>query len=70
MLLSRILLTPMEYQLFTSDYAFYWYDYEAGYNTVFDEFGYRNGWANDSQATEYGSLQRSGDPSEQEPGAS
>ena len=40
---------PNEYQLFTSDYAFYWYDYEAGYNTVFDEFGYRNGWANDSQ---------------------
>jgi len=37
------------YRLFTSDYAFYWYDYEAGYNTVFDEFGYRNGWANDSQ---------------------
>ena len=30
---------PTEYQLFTSDYAFYWYDYEAGYDTVFDEFG-------------------------------
>ncbi len=40
---------PTEFQLFTSDYAFYWYDYEAGYNTVFDEFGYRTGWANDSQ---------------------
>ncbi len=40
---------PTEYQLFTSDYAFYWYDYEAGYNTVFDEFGYRNGWATDSE---------------------
>jgi hypothetical protein len=25
--------------LFTSDYALYWYDYEAGYNTVFAEFG-------------------------------
>ena len=29
---------PTEYQLFTSDYALYWYDYEAGYNTVFAEF--------------------------------
>jgi len=40
---------PTEYQLFTSDYGLYWYDYEAGYNTVFDEFGLRTGWANDSQ---------------------
>jgi hypothetical protein len=24
--------------LFTSDYALYWFDYEAGYNTVFGEF--------------------------------
>ena len=29
---------PTQYQLFTSDYAFYWYDYEAGYDTVFAEF--------------------------------
>ena len=29
---------PTEYQLFTSDYGLYWYDYEAGYNTVFAEF--------------------------------
>jgi hypothetical protein len=29
---------PTEYQLFTSDYALYWYDYEAGYDTVFAEF--------------------------------
>ena len=29
-----------EYQLFTSDYALYWYDYEAGYDTVFAEFGW------------------------------
>jgi hypothetical protein len=29
---------PTEFQLFTSDYALYWYDYEAGYNTVFAEF--------------------------------
>jgi hypothetical protein len=27
-----------EYQLFTSDYSLYWYDYEAGYDTVFAEF--------------------------------
>jgi hypothetical protein len=40
---------PTEYQLFTSDYALYWYDYEAGYNTVFNEFGWQTGWANDSQ---------------------
>ena len=30
---------PTQYQLFTSDYAFYWYDYQAGYDTVFAEFG-------------------------------
>ncbi|MGD0202795.1 MAG: hypothetical protein ABSC20_02670 [Candidatus Bathyarchaeia archaeon] len=40
---------PTEYQLFTSDYALYWYDYEAGYNTVFAEFGWQTGWANDSR---------------------
>ena len=26
------------YQLFTSDYSLYWYDYEAGYDAVFAEF--------------------------------
>jgi hypothetical protein len=30
--------SPNEFPLFTSDYAFYWYDYEAGYDTVFAEF--------------------------------
>ena len=30
---------PTEYPLFASDYAFYWYDYQAGYNTIFAEFG-------------------------------
>ena len=30
---------PTQYKLFTSDYAFYWYDYQAGYDTVFAEFG-------------------------------
>jgi len=34
---------PTEYQLFTSDYGLYWYDYEAGYNTVFAEFGVNAG---------------------------
>jgi hypothetical protein len=29
---------PTEYKLFTSDYALYWYDYEAGYDTIFAEF--------------------------------
>ena len=29
---------PTEFQLFTSDYALYWYDYQAGYDTVFAEF--------------------------------
>lgn len=31
---------PAEYQLFTSDYALYWYDYKAGYDSVFAEFGW------------------------------
>ncbi len=31
---------PTEYPLFISDYALYWYDYEAGYDTVFAEFGW------------------------------
>ncbi len=26
------------YQLFTSDYSLYWFDYEAGYDTIFAEF--------------------------------
>ena len=28
--------------LFTSDYALYWFDYKAGYDTVFTEFGWNN----------------------------
>jgi hypothetical protein len=31
---------PTEYKIFTSDYAFYWYDYQAGYDTLFAEFGW------------------------------
>ena len=30
--------SPMKSQLFTSDYALYWYDYLGGYGTVFGEF--------------------------------
>ena len=29
---------PNQYGLFTSDYGLYWYDYKAGYDTVFAEF--------------------------------
>ncbi len=29
-----------KYQLFTSDYALYWFDYKGGYDTVFAEFGW------------------------------
>jgi hypothetical protein len=31
-------------QLFTSDYGLYWFDYEAGYDTVFAEYGWNSGW--------------------------
>ena len=30
---------PTQYKLFSSDYALYWYDYQAGYDTIFAEFG-------------------------------
>jgi hypothetical protein len=29
-----------QFNLYTSDYALYWFDYEAGYDTVFAEFGW------------------------------
>jgi hypothetical protein len=41
--------SPNEYQLFTSDYGLYWYDYEAGYSTVFAEFGYNTVYENYSR---------------------
>jgi hypothetical protein len=41
--------SPTEYQLFTSDYGLYWYDYEAGYNAVFAEFGWNTGYENYSR---------------------
>jgi hypothetical protein len=31
---------PGQFNFFTSDYALYWYDYKAGYDTVFAEFGW------------------------------
>jgi hypothetical protein len=30
------------YQLFTSDYALYWWDYQGGYDTVFAQLGWNN----------------------------
>jgi len=30
--------------LFTSDYGLYWFDYLAGYDTVFAEYGWNSGW--------------------------
>jgi hypothetical protein len=31
-------------QLFTSDYGLYWFDYQAGYDTIFAEYGWNSGW--------------------------
>ena len=31
---------PSDFHLFTSDYTLYWFDYKAGYDTVFAEFGW------------------------------
>ncbi len=36
--ISRNFAYPNEFPLFTSDYSLYWYDYAAGYDTVFAEF--------------------------------
>jgi hypothetical protein len=33
-------LNSSKYPLFTSDYALYWFDYKAGYDTIFAEFGW------------------------------
>jgi hypothetical protein len=37
------LINNEDYHFYTSDYAFYWWDYQAGYDTVFAEFGERGG---------------------------
>jgi hypothetical protein len=39
-LFDRNFSPSTEYKLFTSDYALYWYDYKAGYDSVFAEFGW------------------------------
>jgi hypothetical protein len=31
---------PSDFSLFTSDYSLYWFDYQAGYDVVFAEFGW------------------------------
>jgi len=31
-------------KLYTSDYGLYWYDFQAGYDTVFAEYGWNSGW--------------------------
>jgi hypothetical protein len=31
---------PSDFPLFTSDYSLYWFDYQAGYDVVFAEFGW------------------------------
>jgi hypothetical protein len=41
---AKYLGDQTEIQLFTSDYGLYWYDYEAGYDTVFAEYGWNSGW--------------------------
>ncbi|MGA2682901.1 MAG: hypothetical protein ABSF44_14005 [Candidatus Bathyarchaeia archaeon] len=47
--ITRNFDSPTEYQLFTSDYGLYWYDYGARYNTVFTEFGVNSGRENYSR---------------------
>ncbi len=40
---SSLPLFNNDYPFYTSDYALYWWDYQAGYDTVFAEFGERGG---------------------------
>ena len=42
--IGRNLGDQTEIQLFTSDYGLYWFDYQAGYDTVFAEYGWNSGW--------------------------
>ena len=42
--IGRNLGERTDIQLFTSDYGLYWFDYEAGYDTVFAEYGWNTGW--------------------------
>lgn len=38
----QVFLNGADYQVFTSDYGLYWFDYNAGYDTVFTEFGWNS----------------------------
>ena len=33
-------ICPSDFRLFTSDYTYYWYDYKAGYDVIFAQFGW------------------------------
>lgn len=38
--IDQTITSTYPYKAFTSDYALYWFDYKAGYDTVFAEFGW------------------------------
>jgi hypothetical protein len=38
--ITRFYTDSVNFPVFTSDYALYWFDYKAGYDTVFAEFGW------------------------------
>jgi hypothetical protein len=40
--LATLKARPYPLPMFTSDYALYWFDYLAGYDTVFSEFGWNH----------------------------
>ena len=42
--IGRNLGDQTKIQLFTSDYGLYWFDFQAGYDTVFAEYGWNSGW--------------------------
>ncbi len=42
--IGRYLGNRTQIQLFTSDYGLYWFDYQAGYDTIFAEYGWNSGW--------------------------
>ncbi len=37
---TGVSIAPSDFKLFTSDYALYWFDYLAGYDAVFAQFGW------------------------------
>ena len=42
--IARYFGDQRDVHLFTSDYGLYWFDYQAGYDTVFAEYGWNSGW--------------------------